>query len=1269
MKNKLFIIVMCCMIGSSTLAQDWVNFTRVNPEAPIIDLIQSSNQIVELSVEVCGMFVNEHIEQNETFQRIDINAWKMTEAGEPELPFIRQLIAIPECDDIVLNLGITGQLSFNDYNIFPAPTYQEMQGPNGGTYVGEVFTIDSALYAQNQFFPGVNAIIASTGYLRDQKYAEVHIFPIQFNPVSQQINVFTHCNVQLTFTNPVSDVNVNTGIFNNVATHTLLNYVSSGITASVNANVKGNGNIQWITLTDPSQADNIVADYLIICSDPFFEPNNPDSEVLRIASHRATYNGFDVAILSTGNLLSDELGLFYEGQIQGDDTYKKEQRIRTAIRRIYEGANAQNTYDGKLGYVLLIGDSEHPGNLGMPTSYDQNPGSLFGLPPGRPYPSDYYYSCLTSEYGIYDHFGDLYVGRFCISDNTQLHNIVSKTIYYESEATFENWRNEIGVLIHGDRLPAYTAAYFSFMSSIAGPNFSVNSIDDALPDAIQNTYNTINEGVSLFFYYGHGMPTCWHLDEGILSMGGMQNNLTNNNKAPIAHDFACYTGAFDRDWPCFGERLTTYSDTKGFTGHFGAGLPWISSHGFIANPPIQFQELLPYCIFNNLSHITGEYILETKIATPRQNSFAFNFFGDPALNVMAQGYEITQSRTLPVNTIISTEITVRNGVTIWTPPYGQLRFEGKGKLIIEEGASLIINSGTEVLGNIDNSIHVHGTILTGNQNITFDRVGETGYFDGLYLYIDDTETTFNNISFNNTRLSQYGAGLTLNNCTFNDCDIIYSTGNSTISGCTLAGTSLLLDNLLRDPDTEVEVLGNTFANTFMYPAIWVWAYDNFKIENNVIQNSEVGIKLSYSGNGATNNTIKDNHIYNCDSSGIESYASYAVIENNNIHDNLVGIKLMNNSNVAIRGNRNAQNYSETQLIRFNTSYELYASLGSFPWQLRYNVIWDEYDPNLAYNWLIYYDIPYGYRHDMLDIRYNCLGENFNPLSNLYPHTYYYYQPQWCPPGGELKSGDPIEDLYMGALDQMENGNYVEARNQFQQLIELYPSSSFAISAMKELFRIEKFALNDFAGLKQYFRTNDSIIADTMIMHLGDKLANKCEVELENWMVAINWYEDMITNPLSFQDSIFAIIDLGYVYMLMDNQEKSSYAGRLKEFIPETKEIYFEHKNYLLSLLPGERHKEKFPEVSYKSDQGRLLQNVPNPFSETTQIGYTLEHEALVSIIITDLTGKVVKQYNEGHQSKGAHKIDVIKKDLAPGTYFYILHINGKPTDTRKMVVM
>jgi hypothetical protein len=442
MKKSILSIVACFLLVSTAISQNWVSFTKTTPEAPIVNLTASDNQAVSFTVEVCGMYKQEITEGSETFQRVSVpSSGTLTVIGEPELPVIRQFVAIPECTDVTLSVNIIGQTTFSNYNIYPVPALQEVQNTDGTVYVEEVFTKDAAAYAQNLYYPGMNAEIVSTGYLRGQKYAEVYIYPVQFNPVSQQLTVNTNYQLTLFFTNPTTAVNLNTGIFNNVATNTMLNYVSSGITASINDNMQGNGTVQWVTLTNPAQADNIVADYLIICAEEFFEPNNPNSEVLRIANHRANYNGFDVAILNASNVISDDLGFFYEGQnnVPPILTYKKEQRIRTCIRRIYEGANAQHTYDGKLGYVLLIGDSEWPGNLGMPTSYDPNPGASFY---GDPYPSDYYYSCLTSDVaGEYDIVGDLYIGRFAVDNNlqnglTELQNMVSKTIYYESEATF-----------------------------------------------------------------------------------------------------------------------------------------------------------------------------------------------------------------------------------------------------------------------------------------------------------------------------------------------------------------------------------------------------------------------------------------------------------------------------------------------------------------------------------------------------------------------------------------------------------------------------------------------------------------------------------------------------------------------------------------------------------------------------------------------------------------------------------------------------------------
>lgn len=74
--------------------------------------------------------------------------------------------------------------------------------------------------------------------------------------------------------------------------------------------------------------------------------------------------------------------------------------------------------------------------------------------------------------------------------------------------------------------------------------------------------------------------------------------------------------------------------------------------------------------------------------------------------------------------------------------------------------------------------------------------------------------------------------------------------------------------------------------------------------------------------------------------------------------------------------------------------------------------------------------------------------------------------------------------------------------------------------------------------------------DTLLIQLADIFANQCNIKLSNWPDAINWYENRILNPPSVEDSIFAIIDLGYLYFLMENSGlKSAYKGSLKQFIP------------------------------------------------------------------------------------------------------------------------
>ena len=263
---------------------DWVSFTKTNPEEPIISLVQSNTQSVEFSVEIPGMFSLDKSVEGTTYQRISLMEQSVIQSiGEPELPVIRQLIAIPECTNVDLTISSQTPISFNNYMVYPAPDYLEVENPDGTVYMEEVFTIDEEIYSTNAFYNGVIAEIKEIGYIREQRIAEILIYPVQFNPVTEQLKAYGNLTISLDFTGASSDVCVNTGIFSNICENTLLNYTMGGIGASVNDRADEPGTVEWITVTNTS--GEIDADYLIIAANAFFTGPNPD--LLAIAQHRA----------------------------------------------------------------------------------------------------------------------------------------------------------------------------------------------------------------------------------------------------------------------------------------------------------------------------------------------------------------------------------------------------------------------------------------------------------------------------------------------------------------------------------------------------------------------------------------------------------------------------------------------------------------------------------------------------------------------------------------------------------------------------------------------------------------------------------------------------------------------------------------------------------------------------------------------------------------------------------------------------------------------
>ncbi|MCF8377836.1 MAG: hypothetical protein K9G67_15885, partial [Bacteroidales bacterium] len=610
-------------------------------------------------------------------------------------------------------------------------------------------------------------------------------------------------------------------------------------------------------------------------------------------------------------------------------------------------------------------------------------------------------------------------------------------------------------------------------------------------------------------------------------------------------------------------------------------------------------------------------------------------FSDTLLSLAGLAGHLKQS-----NTIDNRSYSVADKLII--DPYTTISVESgasfylinkESEIIVSENANLnCLGESTKFVGTSqDNKITVNGSFSPGSLN-TFKCIGQ------FRLNNPNLQINFDRASFTDTTtLINYSDELIINNSNFNNCYMAYSyNGDVSINNTSFVNTGLYLKNPVDQQESfQVVIDGCDFMNSTFntISAIEIRSYDEFFVEDNEITGFDAGtqkaIEVWYSGDGeAGNQLISGNTIYG-NETGLLVYSSIASVEKNNFNDNSYGVKFEGTSNVSLLGDS-----TETQYIKDNTYYEVYASSESFPVYFHYNEIVDSDNGGNPTDPLVYHNDT-----DTLtkrDVRYNCWRSGFSPNDDLYPAGGYLCLPEYCSSKKSAPETGPDEIMYNNAVEDFEAGNYDSAKATYMSLVEQYNGSPFSRAALKDLFSLEYFATNDYDELKNYYRTNDSIQADTSLSKLGDIMANKCDMELENWQTAIDWYEDVILNPETYEDSIYAVIDLGYLYLQIDSSTLKSTNGNLQEYIPGSWEEFDEKSAYLLSLLPGEKKKHVENKNLPKGKVGVLFQNVPNPFNNSTLVEFHLLEESTVALEVYDYTGKKLKIFKLGLLEQGRH---------------------------------
>ncbi len=248
---------------------------------------------------------------------------------------------------------------------------------------------------------------------------------------------------------------------------------------------------------------------------------------------------------------------------------------------------------------------------------------------------------------------DIPLGLFFVENNTELQNIINKTISFEnnqsnypkeyyghagSNTALSPWPVEFNEEI----LTEMQTRYFGQ----EGYNFSLASANDTNPNDSGTDLNMINSGIRYMIYHGHGNVVRWSYGLGIGGLSQLTNTIY-----PIIFSFACLTGTFSGSanrttYNCLAQEITAVE--HGAVAFFGAystagkGMNQIlegAINGLFNDditPRLGNVLIHAYANTNNTNTVNMYY--PTVLETERERAaWQFHLFGDPALKIRDDG--------------------------------------------------------------------------------------------------------------------------------------------------------------------------------------------------------------------------------------------------------------------------------------------------------------------------------------------------------------------------------------------------------------------------------------------------------------------------------------------------------------------------------------------------------------------------------------------------------------------------------------------------------
>lgn len=495
------------------------------------------------------------------FTLLNVPGYGYTESeGNPQLPVLKRLIEIPANSTVNVN--------FNNMNYFEADLAEygidkfvlPVQ-PSVSKNVDDANDLDF-IYNQERYsideFYGQDIIrVVDLGIMRGVHLARVEISPVLYNPVTNQVRIYSDLNVRIDFNNADIDETISRkqnlfSPFYERVYNELINY-------------------------KPLEGKELIMDEpvtMIIVSDPMFE------DALQPVVEWKTKKGFNVVEAYT-----DDPNV-------GNTTSSIKSFLEDYYNNPPAGANAQS-------FVLFVGDVAQ-----IPTFNGTAAGHV----------TDLYYCEYTG-----DIYPECYYGRWSANNLTELQPQIDKTLEYE-QYTFPDpsFLDEVVMVAGADashqltwgngQINYGTTYYFNAAHGIyshtylqpepGGSNYS------------QEIRQNVSDGVAFANYTAHCSPDGWYDPSFTISH---ISALTNNHKYPLMIGNCCSSVEFQTT--CFGEEILRAAN-KGALGYIGGSNStywdedfWfgVGFEAIAANPVYNVDH---YGAYDRTFHDSGEPLAE-----------------------------------------------------------------------------------------------------------------------------------------------------------------------------------------------------------------------------------------------------------------------------------------------------------------------------------------------------------------------------------------------------------------------------------------------------------------------------------------------------------------------------------------------------------------------------------------------------------------------------------------------------------------------------------